>query len=126
MSDYNLKSSRRSFLQQLSLTAAVFGVLGSGFKALAAVAAKLVMVPDNDPVALSLGYLSDASKVDNKKWPKHDGADGAKQFCYNCQFYQFDGGDPKSSEAAPCQIFSGRGVTAKGWCNTWTQNPKVK
>lgn len=87
--------------------------------------AKLVMTSVNDPTAKALGYYEDATKVDTKKWPKRAGAEGAKQFCYNCMFYQTKE-DPKKTTAAPCTLFAGKGVTAKGWCNSWAINPKVK
>lgn len=85
---------------------------------------KLVMVKESEPQPKALGYLEDASKVDVKKWSKRAGPAGQKQFCYNCMFYQTKS-DPKTTTAAPCTIFANKGVTAKGWCNSWTQNPKV-
>jgi len=127
------ESSRRSFLK---ITGAACAAL-AGAKLLqpnaaqaqapkAGAPANLVMVSESEPLAKSLGYHADASKVDNKAWPKHAGAEGAKQFCYNCQFYQTKEADPKATKAAPCTIFANKGVAAKGWCNSWTQNPKVK
>lgn len=83
-------------------------------------------VDPKDPQAVSLGYTVDAKKVDTKKFPKRAGKDGAKQFCYNCQFYQNASGDPAKSQKAPCQIFGGKNVHSHAWCNTWTQNPNVK
>lgn len=91
-----------------------------------AFAADAGVLSSKDPMAVQLGYIEDATKVDKKKWPKRDGAEGAKQFCYNCMFYQSTDADPSKSKAAPCQIFAGKSVKAKGWCNSWTQNPKVK
>ena len=88
--------------------------------------AALEMVKENDPQAQALGYRADAKKVDTKKWSKRAGAEGAKQFCYNCQFFQAGGKEPKSLKAAPCQILAMKGVPSGGWCNTWTQNPAVK
>jgi hypothetical protein len=125
MSSVIQNSSRRNFLQKAGLCALFVAPLMSSLKGVADGVGGLVMVPETDPQAISLGYVTDASRVDNVKWPKHASAEGAKQYCYNCQFYQFSGTDPKSSSAAPCQILGNRGVTAKGWCNTWVQNPKV-
>jgi hypothetical protein len=82
-------------------------------------------VKENDPQAQALGYHADAKKVETKKWAKRAGPEGAKQFCYNCQFYQAKG-DAKASKSAPCQIFAGKEVLSKAWCNSWTQNPNVK
>jgi hypothetical protein len=129
MSDTNGKTNqqRRDLLKfgAVGIIGSVIGarLLGS---APAFADAPLEMIKENDPQASALGYHTDAKKVDAKKWPKRAGADGAKQFCYNCQFFQAAGKDPKSLKAAPCQILSMKGVASKGWCNTWTQNPAVK
>ena len=82
------------------------------------------LVKPTEPQAQALGYIEDAAKVDTKKWPKRAGKEGEKQYCWNCQFYQVKG-DAKTSASGPCQIFAGRGVKAKGWCNSWVLNPKV-
>jgi hypothetical protein len=124
MSDGNPNASRRQFLTKAGLSLCLIAPLTLNLKALAE-AGKLVLVPETDPQAVALGYKTDASKVDTKKWPKRAGADGAKQFCYNCSLYQYTGTDPKGSGSAICQIFAGRAVQGKGWCNTWVQNPKV-
>lgn len=88
-------------------------------------AGKVEPVKESDPQAQALGYVTDAKKVDTKKYPKRAGAEGAKQFCYNCQFYQAKG-DAKASKEAPCTLFAGKTVSGQGWCNSWTQNPAVK
>src|SRR5262245_36350018 len=49
-------------------------------------AAKAEKVNPKDPTAEALGYVEDAKKADTKKFPKRAGAEGAKQFCYNCMF----------------------------------------
>jgi hypothetical protein len=87
-------------------------------------AGALPMLTEKDPAALALGYQSDATKVDVKKYPKRAGAEGGKQFCRTCMFFQ--AADPKTAAAAPCQLFPGKQVSAKGWCNSWAQNPKLK
>jgi hypothetical protein len=124
-------SARRQFLRQggvgllafIPFSIAANKLFTSGSSAYAE--GKLVMVSAKDPQAVSLGYNANATKVDTKKWPKRAGAEGAKQFCYDCQFFQAKTANPKAEAAAPCQIFMGKGVNSKGWCNTWTQNPKV-
>lgn len=73
-------------------------------------------VKEDDPVASSLGYKSDASQVDTAKFPKHAGAEGAKQSCKNCQFYT-----AKSGGWGACQILRTGDVKETGWCNTWAQ-----
>jgi hypothetical protein len=110
-------TNRRGFLKLtgLGILAASVSKLFSPTKAAAAGAE---LVNENDPLAKSLGYHADAKKVDSKKWPKHAGAEGAKQDCGNCMFYQSK--DAKATEA-PCQIFSGKHVKAAGWCNSWAK-----
>lgn len=130
----NLKRRNVLKLSAASLLGSVVGakVVSTCFNAVAAEPAKsgtaagpLEMVKESDPQAKALGYYEDSKKVDVKKWPKRAGAEGAKQFCYNCQFYQTTDKNPKATKSAPCQILAMKGVTANGWCNTWTLNPKV-
>ena len=71
-------------------------------------------LPESDPVAKALGYYTDASKVDLKKWPKKAGPDGAKQNCSTCQLYQAQAGE---TARGGCTLFPNRWVAAKGWCN---------
>ena len=130
----SLPNGRREFLKKLmlgTLTAVPASMMASRILLGAAPAqaqaggAKAPMVDEKDSAAMALGYRSDATKVDLKKYPKRAGAEGAKQFCYDCMFFQAVG-DPKAAKTAPCQIFAGKQVVSKGWCNSWTQNPKVK
>lgn len=132
MSSTNRSESRRSFLRITGLTMAV-AVIGSKFfkvkshaQGAAAPAKKLELVKPTDSQAQALGYYEDAAKVDTKKFPKRTGAEGGKQYCYNCQFYQAGTADAKTLAEAPCTIFANKGVKGKGWCNSWVQNPKVK
>ena len=124
------QTSRRGFLKVsgLGLLAATLGskLFSSTAQAEgAAAAAPAAAVNEKDALAQSLGYHADAKKVDVKKWPKRAGAEGQKEFCYNCQFY-WAKGDPKATAEAPCQIFAGKAVKSHAWCNSWAQNPKVK
>jgi len=125
--DIKNNNSRRDFLK-ISGAGVLGAFLGTQLlnQPLTAFAQEnLPMLKEDEPQAKALGYHADASKVDTKKWSRRAGPEGAKQFCYNCQFYQAKG-DPKKSDAAPCTIFPGKRVAAKGWCNSWVQNPKVK
>ncbi len=111
------QTNRRGFLKIAGL-----GVLAASvskiFSPSTAEAQAPKAVDEKEPLAQSLGYHADAKKVDNKKWPKHAGAEGAKQHCANCMFYQTK--DPKAAEA-PCQIFAGKSVKGAGWCNSWAK-----
>ena len=80
----------------------------------AAAAGGLKAISEDDPVAQSLGYKADATKVDVQKYPKRAGAEGAKQFCSGCQFYSAAEG-----ELGKCQLFPNGLVNKNGWCNSW-------
>jgi len=106
--------SRRRFLTLgAGVVAAVplSAVMGS-LKAYAQDGDKLT---EDNPQAMALGYTHDAAQVDTAKYPKRSGDAGAKQFCYNCNLYKADG----QEGWGPCQIFPGKVVAAKGWCNAW-------
>lgn len=72
-------------------------------------------VPENDPVAMALGYVKDASKVDVEKYPQYKKG----QICENCALYTA----PVGQEEGPCTIFQNRLVDAKGWCATYAPKP---
>jgi hypothetical protein len=94
--------SRRRFLM---LSAAGIAAAPIARIAMAQGADKL---DENSSQAKALDYHADASKVTNPK-RKSD------QFCNNCQFYQGKAADA----SAPCTVFQGKLVAAKGWCSTW-------
>ena len=68
---------------------------------------------ETDPTAVALGYKADARKVDIKKYP----AFVPGQQCSNCKLYA---GKP-TDKVAPCSIFAGKTVNAKGWCVAWVK-----
>ena len=70
-------------------------------------------VDEKDPQAVALGYVSDATKADAKKFPKY----AAGQRCSNCALYQ---GKPTDA-AAPCALFGGKQVLAGAWCSAWAK-----
>ncbi len=74
-------------------------------------AADLPPLKETDSLAIAMNYKEDTTKVDGKKFPNHK----ADQTCANCSFYQGTGG-----ATGPCQIFAGKSVTAKGWCQVWS------
>jgi hypothetical protein len=73
-------------------------------------------VDPSEPQAKSLGYVTDATKVDPKANPNFKPG----QSCANCLQV------PKGKEGGaqvPCNIFGGRLVEAKGWCKVWVKRP---
>jgi len=100
---------RRSFLKLVPLAAAAVLASRSG----QALAQGMPHVDENDATAQALGYKNDATKVDRKKFAKHQPG----QTCSNCQLYQ---GKPKEAWG-PCPIFPGKQVSAKGWCSAYVK-----
>ena len=78
-----------------------------------AFAQDLPHVTTEDPTAVALKYVEDATKADR---PEKAGVAGSDQFCHNCQFIQSDSGDWR-----PCALFPGKAVDANGWCINWTK-----
>ena len=98
-------NNRRTFIVNLSL--------GSGLALSGHVFAQGALVAETDPQAVALGYKADTTKVDAKKYPKHQVA----QKCSNCALYQ---GKPTDA-AAGCPLFAGKQVAGPGWCTAWAK-----
>lgn len=128
MSNNENNNTRRDFLKLSGLGllgAAALGTLSlRTLPASAQAAKKLPMVGESEPMAKTLGYSADASKVDAKKWTKKAQADGKNQFCHNCIL--FNSGKVTTDKEGPCALFPGKHVAAAGWCNSWAKNPAAK
>ncbi|WP_028213478.1 high-potential iron-sulfur protein [Paraburkholderia mimosarum] len=98
--------SRRRFMM-IAASVASTAVLSNESRADAAV------LSESDPTAMSLGYKTDASRVDKTKFPRFQ----AGQACGNCQLFQ---GKPGAANG-PCTIYGGKLVDAKGWCNAYVK-----
>jgi High potential iron-sulfur protein len=101
------KTSRRAFVMTM--------VAGGGALVASRVSAQAggPVLSEADPQAVALGYKADNTKVDKTKYPQH--ADG--QMCSGCNFFQ---GKPTDA-MAPCQLFSGKQVSSKGWCSAYAK-----
>jgi len=75
--------------------------------------AQATRLEEKDPIALSLGYMHDAAKVDAKKFPTY--ATGRN--CANCQLFQAKAGEAWGA----CAPVGGKLVNAKGWCQAWVK-----
>ena len=76
-------------------------------------AAQVVRIEERDPIAVSLGYVHDATKLDTKKSPAY----AAGHNCANCQLYQGKAGEAWGA----CPAVGGKLVNAKGWCQAWVK-----
>lgn len=74
-------------------------------------------VSEQDPNAKALGYVHDARNADAARFPKVATPAGRKQNCANCRLYAQTTGD----EWAPCALFPGKAVNARGWCAAWVK-----
>lgn len=97
-------TTRRVFIQ---LFPAAGGLLAAGLARAQAV------VDEKDPLAASLGYVSDAAKANKARFANH----AAGQQCGNCAMYQ----GAAAAASGSCPIFSGKLVMAKGWCSAYSK-----
>ena len=102
----SVQRTRRNFLNSMAL-AATAGLLARNLPA--ADAPHLTL---DDPTAQALGYTENSSTVDETKYPTHK----AGMECANCNFFQGPNG-----AYAPCQLYSGKLVNAKGWCSGYAK-----
>ena len=105
-----MKNTRRTFVIYAACGA---GTLLTSVNALAQKAATPEMVKDTDSNAVALGYLTDGSKTDAKKYPKYS----KDQNCANCALYQGKAAD----KAGACPLFAGKQVAPKAWCSAWAK-----
>jgi hypothetical protein len=100
---------RRDFLKCALVSAVVIPALGAA----EARATDLPPLDPSDPVAQSLGFVPDASKVAADANPSFRPG----QHCGACAQYQ-----GKSSDAAAgCGIYAGHSVPSRGWCRAFSQ-----
>jgi hypothetical protein len=98
---------RRDFLKRALASAVIIPALGAAD----ARAAPLPPLDPSDPVAQSLGFVPDASKVGANPEFKPG------QHCGVCMQYQ---GKP-SDATAGCSIYAGHSVPSRGWCGAFAQ-----
>jgi hypothetical protein len=105
------KLSRRQVLQ-----GALIGIAAVPAATLIAPrAAATEALSPSDPTAKSLGYVTDAGKVDAAANPTYK----AGQNCANCIQYTGKAG----AAEGPCNIFPDKTVKAAGWCKVWVAKP---
>jgi hypothetical protein len=66
---------------------------------------------ENESLARAMGYVHDAEKIDANKVPQYK----AGSSCANC--IQLKGNE--GEEWRPCALFTGKLVSARGWCKVW-------
>ena len=105
-----MNNQRRTFFVH---AAAACGALTEGHRAWAQAGQGAEMVGDSDAAAMAVGYVSDATKADKKKYPTY----AADQRCGTCILFE-----GKASDAAgQCPLFPAKRVAAPGWCSSWAK-----
>jgi hypothetical protein len=99
-----MTTSRRVFMMQ---------VVAGGSALVAGQAMAQAKLEETDPQAVALSYKHDGTKIDTKKFPKHE----LTHNCANCQLYQGKATDPWGG----CPLFGTKQVNAKGWCSAWVK-----
>jgi hypothetical protein len=105
------KLTRRSIVKS-GLMAGAF-VPALGLLGTTARAAGLPPLDPADPTATSLGFVTDASKVNAATNTTFK----AGQKCGTCSQFQGKAGDASGG----CNIFAGKSVPSGGWCKVWSQ-----
>jgi hypothetical protein len=99
-------TNRREFIARITVVGGIAMTTNATF-------AQAALVAETDANAVALGYKADTTKVDKKKFPKHE----ATQNCKNCALYQ-----AKPTDAAGgCPLFAGKQVAGNGWCSAWVK-----
>lgn len=69
----------------------------------------------SDPLAQALGFRRDTTRADAEKHPQH-------RPDQHCAGGALDPGQPSDAEA-PCTVFTGKLVPARGWCTAFARQP---
>lgn len=112
MKQSRINVKRRGFLKAGSL--AVASLAMASHTGISMAQATKPHLDEADPQAEKLGYKHDATKVDKKKFPTYKPGEA----CANCQLFQ---AKSAKDEWAPCPIYPGKQVNAKGWCSSYTK-----
>jgi hypothetical protein len=103
-----MKLTRRAVIKHLSWAAGLSAALSRRQSA----AEEANRLGVQDPAAVALGYVENASQVDVKKYPAF--VPGSN--CENCLQLQGTAGN----NYRPCSLFPGKLVSVSGWCKGWT------
>lgn len=82
------------------------------------------LIDPKDPLAVSLNYVTDKSKVskDKQKDASAKGTPFADQRCNNCSFYANNAEkDVAGKKAAGCTVLANKLVVADAWCMSWNK-----
>ena len=103
-----MSNDRGQLISRRDFVASAVAAAAATTAASRAAADELPKLQEDDPTAVALKYVHDASTVDANLRSE-------ERFCYNCALYV---GSP-DDEWAACSIFPGKQVAGKGWCSVW-------
>jgi len=106
--------SRRSFVKITASSLTVIPLVVGAQEDQSDVSNANPKLPEDDPVAISLGYKEKSSNVDSGLYPNHQ----ETQKCSGCSLYVV------ADEAwGDCAVFPGKQVAAEGWCAAYVAKP---
>lgn len=113
MTERSIDKNRRHAMKLAA--GSVMAIPFGGMLAGTAIAEDLAPLAEDDPQAVALKYVADATKA-----TRADVGDtpGSEQTCKNCVLAPSHDGDQ-----IPCQLFPGKSVAAAGWCASWALLP---
>jgi hypothetical protein len=101
-------NSRRRFVLNLVPLAGAAAILPR-----LASAQDLPALTESDPMGMALGFRLDATKVDQKRFPKYS----KDQTCANCLHFT-----PPGGATSRCDLFN-KMVPKGGWCSGYSKRP---
>lgn len=107
--DRNHKKLSRRRIIKSGIAAGIAGSLPVIVGVRGVMADELPHLDESDGTAKALGYVHDASRVDDAT------RGGAGHLCKTCRFYT----DASAQVWGPCTLFPGKAVNANGWCKGW-------
>ena len=109
MTDHNFRNDRRRLLRGALMGAAAAPIGTLGLRGANAFAQDMPKLSEDNPQAIALNYVQDASDKDDMREP------GA--VCGNCRLYLGNQDD----EWGGCTAFPGKAVNTNGWCSAWVK-----
>jgi hypothetical protein len=109
--------TRRTLVKGGLIASGIVPAWGLMCYAAPAATADLPPLDPKEPTAATLGFITDATKVDTAANPRYS----AGQICGNCEQFL---GKPTDARGG-CVLFADKSVPAAGWCRVWRMTTKT-
>ncbi len=109
MTDNNFRNDRRRLLRGALMGIAAAPVTYMSLRGSNALAQDLPVLSEDDPTAIALNYVHDATDKDDMRQ--------SDAICANCRLYLGD----SNAEWGGCTAFPGKSVNVNGWCSAWVR-----